>query len=130
MFTFYRENGVLYAKCLIDNIVSSDFKDKVQPSFDPQMIEVDLFHKLVKRNERVLIEQNNDFIKPDLFDLEIALMEKKYEIKDIEKKKPISKEIVEEVSGDIQEEIEEIPEVKEKPENNNNNNKKQRHQRQ
>ena len=91
MYTFYRENGVLYAKCLIDNIVSSDFKDKVQSSFDPQMVEVDLLHKLVKRNERVLIEQNNDFIKPDLFELEMALMNKNYKIKDIEKKKQVVK---------------------------------------
>lgn len=125
MYTFYRENGVLYAKCLIDNIVSSDFKDKVQSSFDPQMVEVDLLHKLVKRNERVLIEQNNDFIKPDLFELEMALMNKNYKIKDIEKKKPISKQTVEEVIENTQEVIEEIPEVKEKPEINN---KKQRHQ--
>lgn len=127
MFTFYRENGVLYAKCLVDNIVSSDFKDKVQPSFDPQTLEVDLLHKLVKRNERVLIEQNNDFIKPDLFELEMALLNKDYEIKDIEKKKQVPKQVIEEIVENTQEVVEEIPEVKEKPEINNNN-KKQRHQ--
>lgn len=126
MFTFYRENGVLYAKCLVDNIVSSDFKDKVQPSFDPQTLEVDLLHKLVKRNERVLIEQNNDFIKPDLFELEMALLNKDYEIKDIEKKKQVPKQVIEEIVENTQEVVEEIPEVKEKPEINNN--KKQRHQ--
>lgn len=128
MITFYRENGILYAKCLVDNIISLDFKNKVQSSFDPQMIEIDLLHKLVKRNERVLIEQDNDFIKPNLFELEMALMNKDYEIKDIEKKKPISKHNTEEVIENIQENVEENTEIKEKSEINSNNNKKQRHQ--
>ena len=58
----------------------------------------------------------------------MALMNKDYEIKDIEKKKPISKHNTEEVIENIQENVEENTEIKEKSEINSNNNKKQRHQ--
>lgn len=132
MIILYRENGVLYANSVVDKIISPEYKNIVKGSFDPQMIDVDVCHKLIKRNESVSIETTEGFVKPNLYDLEMALMNKTYKTIDVEKidvKKP-NKKIVETVQEDVEIKNEEIikeletNKIEEKPEVV----KKQRHQ--
>lgn len=131
MIVLYRENGILYANSIVDKIISSEYKDILKGSFDPQMIDVDICHKLIKRNESVSIETTEGFVRPNLYDLEMALMHKTYKTIDIEKvevKKP--KKVIETVQEDVKiknEEItkeSEVNKFEEKPEIV----KKQRHQ--
>lgn len=89
MLTLYRKDGVLYGKCIIERLISNEIKNKVHVSKEPQLVETMLLLDILRRNEYVLLETQGQFKRPRLYNFEIDLDNKSYQIIDVvEKPKP------------------------------------------
>lgn len=89
MLTLYRKDGVLYGKCIIERLISNEIKNKLNVSKDPQLVETMLLLDILRRNEYVLLETQGQFKRPRLYNFEIDLDNKAYQIIDVvEKPKP------------------------------------------
>lgn len=89
MLTLYRKDGVLYGKCIIERLISNEIKNKLNVSKEPQLVETMLLLDILRRNEYVLLETQGQFKRPRLYNFEIDLDNKAYQIIDVvEKPKP------------------------------------------
>lgn len=94
MLTLYRKDGVLYGKCIIERLISNEIKNKLNVSKDPQLVETMLLLDILRRNEYVLLETQGQFKRPRLYNFEIDLDNKAYQIIDVvEKPKPQPKKV-------------------------------------
>lgn len=94
MLTLYRKDGVLYGKCIIERLISNEIKNKVNVSKEPQLVETMLLLDILRRNEYVLLETQGQFKRPRLYNFEIDLDNKAYQIIDVvEKPKPQPKKV-------------------------------------
>lgn len=83
MLTLYRKDGVLYGKCIIERLISNEIKNKLNVSKDPQLVETMLLLDILRRNEYVLLETQGQFKRPRLYNFEIDLDNKAYQIIDV-----------------------------------------------
>lgn len=128
MLTLYRKDGVLYGKCIIERLISNEIKSKLNVSKEPQLVETMLLLDLLRRNEYVLLETQGEFKRPKLYNFEIDLDNKAYQIIDVvEKPKPQPKK----VESKMEEKKQEEPVVTTPQETKNNESdeefKKKRH---
>lgn len=128
MLTLYRKDGVLYGKCIIERLISNEIKSKLNVSKEPQLVETMLLLDLLRRNEYVLLETQGEFKRPKLYNFEIDLDNKAYQIIDVvEKPKPQPKK----VESKMEEKKQEEPVVTTPQETKNNDSdeefKKKRH---
>lgn len=86
MLTLYRKDGVLYGKCIIERLISNEIKNKLNVSKDPQLVETMLLLDILRRNEYVLLETQGQFKRPRLYNFEIDLDNKAYQIIDVVEK--------------------------------------------
>ena len=86
MLTLYRKDGVLYGKCIIERLISNEIKNKLNASKDPQLVETMLLLDILRRNEYVLLETQGQFKRPRLYNFEIDLDNKAYQIIDVVEK--------------------------------------------
>lgn len=94
MLTLYRKDGVLYGKCIIERLVNNEIKNKLNVSSEPQLVETLLLLDILRRNEYVLLETQGEFKRPKLYNFEIDLDNKSYQIIDVvEKPKPQPKKV-------------------------------------
>lgn len=94
MLTLYRKDGVLYGKCIIKRLVNNEIKNKLNVSSEPQLVETLLLLDILRRNEYVLLETQGEFKRPKLYNFEIDLDNKAYQIIDVvEKPKPQPKKV-------------------------------------
>ena len=94
MLTLYRKDGVLYGKCIIERLVNNEIKNKLNVSSEPQLVETLLLLDILRRNEYVLLENQGEFKRPKLYNFEIDLDNKSYQIIDVvEKPKPQPKKV-------------------------------------
>ena len=94
MLTLYRKDGVLYGKCIIERLVNNEIKNKLNVSSEPQLVETLLLLDILRRNEYVLLETQGEFKRPKLYNFEIDLDNKAYQIIDVvEKPKPQPKKV-------------------------------------
>lgn len=105
MLTLYRKDGVLYGKCIIERLISNEIKNKLNVSKEPQLVETMLLLDILRRNEYVLLETQGEFKRPKLYNFEIDLDNKSYQIIDVvEKPKPQPKKVEPKVEEPKQEE--------------------------
>lgn len=83
MLTLYRKDGVLYGKCIIERLISNEIKNKLNVSKEPQLVETMLLLDILRRNEYVLLETQGQFKRPRLYNFEIDLDNKAYQIIDV-----------------------------------------------
>lgn len=94
MLTLYRKDGVLYGKCIIERLINNEIKNKLNVSSEPQLVETMLLLDILRRNEYVLLETQGEFKRPKLYNFEIDLDNKAYQIIDVvEKPKPQPKKV-------------------------------------
>lgn len=94
MLTLYRKDGVLYGKCIIERLINNEIKNKLNVSSEPQLVETLLLLDILRRNEYVLLETQGEFKRPKLYNFEIDLDNKSYQIIDVvEKPKPQPKKV-------------------------------------
>lgn len=86
MLTLYRKDGVLYGKCIIERLISNEIKNKLNVSKEPQLVETMLLLDILRRNEYVLLETQGQFKRPRLYNFEIDLDNKAYQIIDVVEK--------------------------------------------
>lgn len=86
MLTLYRKDGVLYGKCIIERLVNNEIKNKLNVSSEPQLVETLLLLDILRRNEYVLLETQGEFKRPKLYNFEIDLDNKSYQIIDVVEK--------------------------------------------
>lgn len=134
MLKLYRTNGVLNANVIIKKVISPQYVDILSVSEKPQMLDVDILYKLLERNDKLLVEMDGKFTKPDLYTIGKMLNEKKYEVVDVipevEKEVKVAEPVVEEnkVEEEQPEEIKEETPANGNAESQQNKNRKQRHQ--
>lgn len=124
MFTFYRENGVLYVETKFDlvrpiTVCGRKIEKSDQTSFE----EVDLIEMLLVANANILIrkEPGEELTKPNLYDFSMALENKKYKV--IDKLPELVSNDNSEIEEEVEEDIDEVDEQEQftKSENFNNN---------
>lgn len=77
----FRDKGVLYAECKMDLKFPIELNGKLYERNDEVSYEeIDNVYNLLKLNARVLVNIDGKFVKPDLYWLGTALLEKNYEI--------------------------------------------------
>lgn len=77
----FRDKGVLYAECKMDLKFPIELNGKLyERNNEVSYQEIDVVYGLLKLNARVLMNIDGKFVKPDLYWLGTALLEKNYEI--------------------------------------------------
>lgn len=127
----FRDKGVLYVECKMDLKFPIKLNGKLyERNNEVSYQEIDVVYGLLKLNARVLVNIDGKFIKPDLYWLGTALLEKNYEISEglpigvVEVGASEAAEfnpVVEEVSEDENDNRNENPGKNRKKRNNNNN---------
>ena len=125
MLTLYRENGVLFAQCLLNLKRDIQYKNQVFKADKKnvkELIEVDAVYEILRVNGNIKIFNGQKYVKLNLGQFSHLILNNKYLVEEIVEVKEEPKKVVEEVKP-IVEPKEEV--VEEEPKENDN--KKKRH---
>ena len=120
MLTLYRENGVLFAQCLLNLKRDIQYKNQVFKADKKnvkELIEVDAVYEILRVNGNIKIFNGQKYVKLNLGQFSHLILNNKYLVEEIVEVKEEPKKVVEEVKPIVEpKEVMEVPKQQPKEE--------------